>query len=137
MLCNKILLTENAVSNEAFSTSSPGVTASIASPPQAVNANKLAKNKNFAFRTLLKTGALDKARTIAGYTKNKKGKEIPTTSQIILIVDSFSAMTSYRPYRKPYSEDEAIEEIRADMGIKYSPELVEAFVYAVKETRNG
>lgn len=34
------------------------------------------KDKNFAFKTLLKTGALDKARTIAGYTKNKKGKDI-------------------------------------------------------------
>ena len=34
------------------------------------------KDKNFAFKTLLKTGALDKARTIAGYAKNKKGKDI-------------------------------------------------------------
>ncbi len=34
------------------------------------------KNKNFAFKTLLKTGALDKARTIAGYSKSKKGKDM-------------------------------------------------------------
>ena len=34
------------------------------------------KNSPFAFKTLLKTGALDKARTIAGYTKDKKGKDI-------------------------------------------------------------
>ena len=73
----------------------------------------------------------------SGYPNNKKGNEIPITSQIILIVDSFSAMTSYRPYRKPYSEEEAVEEIKANIGIKYSPELAEAFIYAVKETRNG
>ena len=30
----------------------------------------------FAFKTLLKTGALDKARTVAGYTKDKKGRDI-------------------------------------------------------------
>ncbi len=72
-----------------------------------------------------------------GYPNNKKGKEIPITSQIILIVDSFSAMTSYRPYRKPYNEDEAIEEIKSNVGKKYSPELVEAFEYAIKELRNS
>ncbi len=33
-------------------------------------------NKSYAQKTLLKTGALDKARTIAGYTKDKKGRDI-------------------------------------------------------------
>lgn len=33
-------------------------------------------NKPFAQKTLLKTGALDKARTIVGYTKDEKGKDI-------------------------------------------------------------
>lgn len=32
--------------------------------------------KDFAFKTILKTGTLDKARNIAGYTKDKDGKEI-------------------------------------------------------------
>ncbi len=32
--------------------------------------------KDFANKTLLKTGLLDKARTIAGYTKDKNGKDI-------------------------------------------------------------
>ena len=32
--------------------------------------------KPFAFKTLLKTGALDKARTVAGYTKDTKGRDI-------------------------------------------------------------
>ena len=72
-----------------------------------------------------------------GYPNNKKGREIPVTSQIILIVDSFSAMTSFRPYRKPYNEDEAVEEIKSNIGKKYSPELVEAFIYAIKELRNS
>ena len=33
-------------------------------------------DKNYAHKTLLKTGALDKARTIAGYTKGKNGRDI-------------------------------------------------------------
>lgn len=73
----------------------------------------------------------------SGYPNKKKGEEIPTTSQIILIVDSFFAMISYRPYRRPYSEDEAIEEIIANANKKYSPDLVDAFVYAINEWKNS
>ena len=69
----------------------------------------------------------------SGYPNNKKGEEIPTTSQIILIVDSYFAMISYRPYRKAYTIDETIEEIKANSGKKYSEEIVEAFIYAINE----
>lgn len=69
----------------------------------------------------------------SGYPNKKKGEEIPITSQIILIVDSYFAMISYRPYRKAYSTQEAIEEIKANADKKYSKEIVEAFVYAIAE----
>ncbi len=69
----------------------------------------------------------------SGYPNNKKGEEIPLTSQIILIVDSYFAMISYRPYRKAYTVDEAIEEIKQNSNKKYSPELTEAFIYAIEE----
>ena len=68
-----------------------------------------------------------------GYPNNKKGEEIPTTSQIILITDSYFAMISYRPYRKAYTTDEAIEEIKQNVNKKYSKELVDAFIYSIEE----
>ena len=68
-----------------------------------------------------------------GYPNNKKGEEIPITSQIILIVDSYFAMISFRPYRKAYTIDEAIEEIKKEENKKYSKELVEAFSYSIEE----
>ena len=68
-----------------------------------------------------------------GYPNNKKGEEIPITSQIILIVDSYFAMISYRPYRKPYSIDEAIKEIKSNADKKYSKEITDAFIYAIEE----
>ena len=71
----------------------------------------------------------------SGYPSNKKGEEIPITSQIILIVDSYFAMISYRPYRKAYTVDEAIEEIKSNANKKYSPELTQAFCYAIDEFR--
>ncbi|MBQ7286568.1 MAG: diguanylate cyclase [Candidatus Gastranaerophilales bacterium] len=69
----------------------------------------------------------------SGYPNNKKGNEIPVTSQIILIVDSYFAMISYRPYRKAYTIDEAIEEIKENANKKYSKELTDAFVHAIEE----
>ena len=69
----------------------------------------------------------------SGYPNNKKGEEIPVTSQIILIVDSYFAMISYRPYRKAYTVDEAITEIKSNANKKYSQELVDAFCYAIDE----
>ncbi len=69
----------------------------------------------------------------SGYPNNKKGEEIPITSQIILIVDSYFAMISYRPYRKAYTVDEAIEEIKANSNKKYSPEVAQAFIQAIDE----
>ncbi len=68
-----------------------------------------------------------------GYPNQKKGNEIPLISQIILIVDSYFAMISYRPYRKAYTVEEAITEINSNVNKKYSPELVEAFGYAIEE----
>lgn len=69
----------------------------------------------------------------SGYPNNKKGEEIPVTSQIILIVDSYFAMISYRPYRKAYTVDEAIEEIKSNANKKYSVELTLAFDFAIEE----
>jgi len=68
-----------------------------------------------------------------GYPCKKKGAEIPVTSQIILIVDSYFAMIQFRPYRKAYNSDEAVEEIKSQSNKKYSGELVEAFIYAIDE----
>ncbi len=70
-----------------------------------------------------------------GYPAHKKGEEIPLISQIILIVDSYFAMISYRPYRKAYTIDEAIIEIKSSANKKYSKELTDAFVYAIEEFR--
>jgi len=72
-----------------------------------------------------------------GYPNNKKGEEIPTTSQIILIVDSFFAMTSFRPYRKAYSTEEAIEEIKVNANKKYSKDLTDAFIYTIEEQKKN
>ena len=69
----------------------------------------------------------------SGYPDNKKGDDIPLISQIILIVDSFFAMISERPYRKAFTREEAIIEIQNLAGKKYSEELVREFKNAIKD----
>ncbi|MEI8199161.1 MAG: HD domain-containing phosphohydrolase [Eubacteriales bacterium] len=63
-----------------------------------------------------------------GYPQNLSGENIPLLSRIISIVDSYDAMTQDRPYRKAMSKNEAIDEIRAQSGVQFDPELARVFV---------
>jgi HD-GYP domain-containing protein (c-di-GMP phosphodiesterase class II) len=63
-----------------------------------------------------------------GYPDGLTGETIPLMSRIILIADSYDAMTSDRPYRKALTHDEAVIEIRKHAGTQFDPGLVEAFL---------
>ena len=67
-----------------------------------------------------------------GYPGKKSGIEIPITSQIVLLVDAFYAMTQDRPYRQAYNIDEIIDIIKSESGKQWNEQLVEDFVYVVK-----
>ena len=63
-----------------------------------------------------------------GYPDGLKGESIPLSARIILVADTFDAMTSTRPYREGMPLDVAIDELRRCSGTQFDPELVEAFV---------
>jgi len=63
----------------------------------------------------------------SGYPAKLSKDEIPMTSQIILIVDAYFALTEPRPYRNKLSPLQALEEIKKESGKKWSPELVKEF----------
>lgn len=67
-----------------------------------------------------------------GYPARKSGIEIPITSQIVLLVDAFYAMTQDRPYRQAYNIDEVIDIIQKESGQRWNKELVDDFVDVVK-----
>lgn len=69
----------------------------------------------------------------SGYPGNLKGKDIPISSQIILLIDSYYALVSKRPQRRAYTSEEAIEMIKKDIGRKWSQELVNEFISLIKE----
>ena len=42
-------------------------------------------------------------------------------------MDAYDAMTSERPYREAVPPEEALQEIRANAGIQFDPQVVQAF----------
>lgn len=68
-----------------------------------------------------------------GYPDGLKGEEIPFASRVILIADTFDAMTSTRPYRKGLSYQIAFEELREFSGTQFDPKLVEPFIQAMEK----
>lgn len=68
-----------------------------------------------------------------GYPNNKSGEDIPVASQIILLIDAYSAMSQDRPYRKAMSTEKIIDLIREDSGKKWNSEVVDEFVGLLNE----
>ncbi|GIW81091.1 MAG: phosphohydrolase [Gemmatales bacterium] len=63
----------------------------------------------------------------SGYPQGKKGEEIPLAGRIAAIADVFDALSSPRCYKKAFSVDESIAEIRKNSGIMFDPKLVKVF----------
>ncbi len=69
----------------------------------------------------------------SGYPRGLTGEQIPLGARIIAVVDSYSAMTEGRPYRKAKTHDEAIIELKNLSGKKYDNEVVRAFISLFEE----
>ena len=63
-----------------------------------------------------------------GYPQGLSGQGIPLFCRMLSIVDSFDAMTNFRPYHYPVSKDVALAELHKNAGRQFDPELVELFV---------
>lgn len=63
-----------------------------------------------------------------GYPDRLKGENIPLYSRIILIADTFDAMTSSRPYREGLSYKIAFDELERFAGTQFDPDLVKHFI---------
>lgn len=70
----------------------------------------------------------------SGYPDNLRGEQIPLGSRILAVTSDYDAMISQRPYHMhPMAPHRAMEEIRAGAGIKYDPDVVEAFLKVLGE----
>jgi len=63
-----------------------------------------------------------------GYPDGLSGEDIPIEAAILMIADSYDAMTSDRPYRKAMTPEEALSELENNAGTQFHPELAKVFV---------
>lgn len=66
-----------------------------------------------------------------GYPDRLKGDAIPLVAKILMVADSFDAMTTDRPYRKALSIEAAKAELRKYIDIRYDRKVVEAMLDSV------
>jgi putative two-component system response regulator len=67
-----------------------------------------------------------------GYPDGLRGEAIPLLSRVILIADSYEAMTSNRSYRTGVGRGYAFEELRRHSGTQFDPDLVESFMRKIQ-----
>jgi putative two-component system response regulator len=69
----------------------------------------------------------------SGYPLGLSGESIPLSGRIVALADVFDALTSERPYKKPWPVEEAVAYIREQSGSHIEPRIVEHFLASLPE----
>lgn len=68
-----------------------------------------------------------------GYPEGLVKENIPLSGQIVSVADSYDAIVSSRPYKRPIAYNDGFEEIKRCSGTQFSPVVVYAFLGLRKE----
>ena len=71
-----------------------------------------------------------------GYPNGLKGNEIPLIARLVSVADIYDALVSARPYKKAWSESEALGYIESQAGTQLDPVCVQAFFDRYEEIRD-
>ncbi|MBN2240903.1 MAG: HD domain-containing protein [Dehalococcoidales bacterium] len=63
----------------------------------------------------------------SGYPRGLRGNDIPLAGRIVALADVFDALTTERPYKRPFTVKESMDIIRGSSGSHFDPEVTEAF----------
>jgi diguanylate cyclase (GGDEF)-like protein/putative nucleotidyltransferase with HDIG domain len=72
----------------------------------------------------------------SGYPEALTGTKIPVGARIITIADSYDTITSDRSYKKGRTAEEALAELERCANTQFDPELIAAFVRAMRQLPN-
>ena len=61
-----------------------------------------------------------------GYPDALAGQQIPLAARVVAVAAAYSAMTTRRPYRAALTHEQAIDELRANGGTQFDPQVVAA-----------
>ena len=70
-----------------------------------------------------------------GYPQQLKADEIPFECRMLAIAEAYHAMTSFRPYRRAFTHEEAICELRKKAGVQFDPKLTAAFIDMLEQKK--
>jgi len=68
-----------------------------------------------------------------GYPRGLKGADIPIQGRIMALVDVYDALVSERPYKKPFSHEEAVKMIMENAGTQFDPMVADVFSKASEQ----
>lgn len=77
------------------------------------------------------TGAIVKYSSTHTAAQGLIGEEIPLGARITAIADVYDALSCKRVYKEEWTENKVLEEIKNQRGIKFDPEITDAFLEVV------
>jgi putative two-component system response regulator len=73
-----------------------------------------------------------------GFPDGLKGEDIPFLARLLAVADTYDAMVSVRPYRAPFSEEEALAMMESEKdGGQWDPALVRKFIEMIQEKKGA
>ncbi len=64
----------------------------------------------------------------SGYPQGLKGEEIPISARVAAVCDVYDSLRSPRPYKRPFSHQEAVAIINSGRGTHFDPNLIDSFM---------
>ncbi|MCR5608336.1 MAG: HD domain-containing protein [Lachnospiraceae bacterium] len=71
-----------------------------------------------------------------GYPDGISGKEIPEQARIIAVADAYDAMTSYRSYRDPMTQERVRKEIENGRGTQFDPYFAKIMLEMIDDDKD-
>ncbi|BBI32636.1 HD domain-containing phosphohydrolase [Cohnella abietis] len=69
----------------------------------------------------------------SGYPHGLKGEDIPLEARIVALADFYDALTHERPYKRAWTQEETLAEIKEQRGKHFDPLIVDVFIQCVSE----
>ena len=70
-----------------------------------------------------------------GYPRGFKGEQIPIEGRITAVADVYDALSSPRPYKPAYSEEQCLSILEEGRGSHFDPQVLDAFLANMEEVR--